>query len=459
MQPQSFLQRLDAAARNEVSREEVLKPFLQGLEQLLIDFETSLEYQPVEMVDMLDGYLVEISEAVQACQDLGEECLEKDCSPDAFLDLADSHQYLNRLLLDFHRESWVYRGPTSVDWINMVLDAGERFLAGEDLSHGLSFLLHDHIKELELKLASKPALEGEALLAVLRRLQEWSDGGVRLNRSHLDELFGKLEQYGEKFAPYLNEQKICLEQLILSLDQGLSPEDLEPIVEQALEDIEELQDRMIPFLTELVGLRKEHLSEILECLSELGTRLAELQTESVSQGEVQELMGWYDSLERSLTLFREANLNEGTVPCPSCGERNSKQSRRCGRCSTLLAAEMGQGSKLDISDDEEGRAEEEHVYRFRAVCRGFQEKTLTLEQFRQHLFAVDKRLQESIRQASRVEKTSAEQGFFDGIDLIAQSLIMLQPVELPEDLTVEQGLSLYLQGVELLRQSGRPSPR
>ena len=43
MQPQSFLQRLDAAARNEVSREEVLKPFLQGLEQLLIDFETSLE--------------------------------------------------------------------------------------------------------------------------------------------------------------------------------------------------------------------------------------------------------------------------------------------------------------------------------------------------------------------------------------------------------------------------------
>ena len=128
MQPQSFLERLDAAGRNEVPGELVLKPFLEGLEQLLVDFEASLEHQPVEMVEMLDGYLAEIAETVQTCQDLAEECLEQDCSPEAFLDLADSHQYLNRLLLDFHRESWIYRGPTPVDWINMILDARDRFM-------------------------------------------------------------------------------------------------------------------------------------------------------------------------------------------------------------------------------------------------------------------------------------------------------------------------------------------
>ena len=115
MQPQSFLERLDAAGRNEVPRELVLKPFLEGLEQLLVDFEASLEHQPVEMVEMLDGYLAEIAETVQTCQDLAEECLEQDCSPEAFLDLADSHQYLNRLLLDFHRESlFLYRPLTLI---------------------------------------------------------------------------------------------------------------------------------------------------------------------------------------------------------------------------------------------------------------------------------------------------------------------------------------------------------
>ena len=454
MQPQSFLERLDAAGRNEVPRELVLKPFLEGLEQLLVDFEASLEHQPVEMVEMLDGYLAEIAETVQACQDLAEECLEQDCSPEAFLDLADSHQYLNRLLLDFHRESWIYRGPTPVDWINMILDARDRFMAGEELSSGLSFLLHDHNKDLELKLASKPALEGEALLTVLRRLREWADASTTFNRSQLDDLFGKLEQYGEKFAPYLSEQKVCLEQLILSLDQELSSEELDFVVGQAIEEIDDLQDRMIPCLTELTGLRKDYLSEILECLSELGARLLALQADSVTDDQIHELMGLYDSLERALTQFREANLNEGTVPCPKCGERNSRQTRRCGRCSTVLAAEVGEGAKLDISDDGGGQVEEEHVYRFRAVCRGFQEKALTLEQFHQHLAAVKKRLGESVKQAGGSESLPGDGAFSEGIDLIARGLAVLEPVELPEDLAVEQGLAFYLQGVECLRQSG-----
>ena len=193
---------------------------------------------------------------------------------------------------------------------------------------------------------------------------------------------------------------------------------------------------------------------MLECLADLGSSLAALQAEGVSDELLQELMGLYDALERALTLFREANLNEGTLPCPKCGERNSKQTKRCGRCSTVLAAEIGQGAKLDISENDGGQSEEEHVYRFRAVCRGFQEKTLTLEQFHQHLTAVEKRLQESIRQAGGAEKISAGQTFSEGVDLIAKSLATLEPVELPEDIAVGQGLELYLRGIALLRRSG-----
>ncbi len=454
----SFLERLEAAAKGRVSRESVLEPFLDGLDRLWSDFETALEHQPDELVDFLEAYVAAIEEGLEACGELAQECLTPEASEDVFLDLGDAHTHLNRLLLDFHSQSWIFRGPTKVDWINMVVDGGERFLAGENFPRYLTTLLDDHIRELEFKLSCRPALEGEALLKVTRQFASWSKGHEQMSRHQFEDLLTKLIGYAERFAGYLMEQTVSLEQLLASLGGDVPNEEIVWLLDGVLTELRRIRADFESAVKATGQSPGREADRLLSTLSELETAIGTLAEQGdghLENEDIDDLHELHELLEQEIAAFGRAATTEGTISCSSCGYRNSRRSTRCGSCSCLLAADLSASvSTVDFAELERSEGEEENVYRLRRACREFQNLALCLEDFHGTVHQTRGIFEGATRgflQSARHPSNTTETLFRDSIEQIGRSLDLLSTIEHPEDRHLEEALAIFDDGVAKMR--------
>lgn len=456
----SFLERLEAAAMGRVSRESVLEPFLDGLDQLWCDFEAAWEQQPDELADFLEAYVAAIEDGLEACEQLARECLSSETTEETFLDLGDAHTHLNRLLLDFHSQSWIFRGPTKVDWINMVVDGGERFLAGESFPRYLITLLDDHVRELEFKLSCRPALEGEALLKVTRQFASWSKGHEQMSRHQFEDLLTKLIGYAERFADYLMEQTVSLEQLLASLGGDVPNEEIVWLLDGVLTELRRIRADFESAVKATGQSPGKEAGRLLDTLSELETAvgtLAEQGDGHLEDEDIDDLHELHELLEQEIAAFGRAAATEGTVACASCGHRNSRRAARCGSCSCLLAADLSASvSSMDFGELERSEGGEENVYRLRRACSEFQNLALSLEDFHGTVHQTRGIFEGAARgflQSARAPANPTETLFRDSVESIGRSLDLLAAIEHPEDRQIEEALVIFEDGVTKMRQA------
>lgn len=445
----SFLERLEAAAKGKVSRESVLEPFLDGLETLWSDFEASLEQQPDELATFLEAYVAAIEDALNACAELAQECLGPEAGEEAFLDLGDAHTHANRLLLDFHSQSWVFRGPTKVDWINMVVDGGERFLAGENFPRHLISVLDDHVRELEFKLSCRPALEGEALLKVTRLLAAWARGTESMSRHQFEDLLTKIIGYAERFSDYLTEQTASLEQLLASLGGDVPKDEIVWLLDGVLTELKRIRAQFESALKSSVGTAGSEADQLLATLDDLDAAISSLAEQGdgrLSEEDIDDLHELHEMLEEEIGALSRAATREGTVACPSCGHRNARRSARCGACSFVLPADLSDaGSTLELSEDQQLEGGEENVIRFRRALRGFQNLSVDLDTFHSVVQSTRLLLEEAI--SSFPSGLTVDPSFKRAGDLIARCLRQCLAVEEPDDPRLEEALGHFEEGV------------
>jgi uncharacterized OB-fold protein len=458
MTSDTFLDRLEAAALGKLSKTEVLEPFLDGLEKFLADFGDSLDRQPEEMRDFLAAYIEAIEDGAETCEELAIECLDQGASEDSFLELADAHTHLNRLLLDFHSESWVFRGPTKVDWINMVVDGGERFLQGGSFPRYLSALLDEHVRDLELKLACRPALEGEALIKVARQLANWARGEDSLSRHQLEDLMTKLIGYGERFADYLTKRTASLEQLLASLGGSVPAEEILWMLDGVLTELQRIRGDFEAALAASQLPQGQEISKVLATLGELESAisaLAEQGSGDLEEADVDDLHELHEMLENEIATFQRAANREAPVKCSACGQGNPPRRSQCASCSAPLASETNRSNgTLDFSETEQVPGEEEHVARMRIAMARFRDGSLGFERFRSEVQAAQDRFETAIRRFKSVSaRTDQERQFMESLDQLEHALDLLAQVSSPEQPELEEGQALFLAGVSRFREA------
>ena len=452
-----FIQKLEQVLDGELVKRSVLEPFLQGLEPMLADFERALEYQPPELVEHLSPFLEGISAAFEELRELGQQALTQEEGEEELLfELAEAHQFLNQMLLEFHRESWIFRGPTSVEWVNRVIDAGERFLSGAPLDGRLSRFLDGQVRQLELRLAVRPSEAGLGVLEAARNLSRWAAGREVVQRQQLEDWMTLLIGNAEKADPQLFRDKVSLQTLIRSLDSASDQQEMEHLLALTLAELSDLHFVFRKAQARTEGDCRERAIAVTEILEDLEKSLSEFQTTEGAEDDLEELRELMDELDSALKSYDQTLEGSEQIQCPHCGESNPPHARRCGGCSRRLFGLPSESkSALDYTDVEAG-GEEEHVRRIREAVLAFQEGEQPETAFRSALTQVQERL-EQFRKSPTAQMLSEHDSnqaaeFEQAVEQLEQGLGTLLECHDPQDTRLHLGLETFMQGAQKLRQ-------
>lgn len=469
MRADPFLQGLERVVDGEIQASEVLEPYIEGLRNLLGDFEESLEHQPEELIDCLEPHLDAAADGVQVCLDLARQILEDEVTEEddeeTVWALADAHNQLNDILLDFHQASWLFRGPTSTAWVNMAVKSAEDFLGGGDMDPGLAPMLDQQVQQLRTNLRLHPSAEGEALVRAASKVADWGRGVLSATREELEDMLTILIGTAERAQDLVGEQSFSLEQLIQALQEESTTEELLFLLECGVIEVRQLIERVEVACLSSSPTTSEAADEALECLEHLEQTMLEIAEVAHQVDEVdlaEPLIELYEELEKRLERLQAAGAAEGTALCPFCGERNARQTRRCGSCSRQLAAVAGEEtSQLNLTEGEQGSAgpEEENVRRLRIACQQFQEGNIELAEFQGHVSALHKLLDRACKGMDEESDSITPSGlaFLGAAGELADALEHLARVELSADKTIEDSLAKFMSGVEKMRAAQKQS--
>lgn len=433
---ETFAARAVAASRGELAPAEVLAPLQAGLERLFSDFDAALAAQPAEWIDELGVEIDEIEETVEECRELVEVCLAPEAQAQDWQDLLDVHSRLNRSLAEFHRRCWVLRGPTEVFWINILVDAGEGFLAGRPLPQRVSWLLEEQVQRLELRLAGRPGDPAQEILRTVRRLADWARETSLLARSELEAVLRQLIDDGHRLAPWLAEAPVSVGQLLQALETQPGSSQCWALLDGVLQALRRMRTDFSLALaaTEVIG--REELQRVLASLQGFEAQLslvAESPEEALDEAALAELWQQHRALEKEIAAYHQAVQLDGDAA-------NSE---------TLLR-------ELDAAYDGQP-LEEEEVTRLRSSCLGYQQGLVPEELLRAEFDRLRQRFEGALQGLPGEDEagweTEVGQRFQAGVERIAQALELLEHCLDSGGLDLEQGYLTYLQGVELLRSA------
>lgn len=456
-----FEAQLERVLKGEAEARPLLEAFVDGLGQWLGQFETALEPHPEEMVEAMQPYLEEITSRLDRCQDLAEAAVESESPRQALLELRQVHAEVNQWALAFRDAMWEAHGPTPIAWVNRILESGRRYLGGASLEFGLSQLLDHHLRELEARLSGQGGPPSAArLVEALRALQDWARGATDLGGLELEQAFQRLAATAEVAAEWVREGGLWgVSRLLETLEAQTDPEVILLAVEGALLEVRRLASRF-----EMTAAAAEAWHQTREISAAIGDTLAEFDetmlaiAEAVEEAEEVDLAGpvrdLKNRLDAQMAHLQEVAAREGTAPCPSCGYLNALHRRLCSHCTVKLPAIQGADRHLlDLSEDEQEGTEYENILKLRQACLGFQQGTSPLSLLTERLSQFQAAISKARQLVPADEAPSEGRLYLGALDDLELAVQTLAQVEVPQDLSLERGLSLLLRGARRLQQA------
>lgn len=456
-----FEAQLERVLQGEIEAGPFLEAFVDGLGQWLAQFEAALEPHPEELVEAMQPYLEEITARLDRCEELAETAFQTDSPREALLELRQVHTEVNQWALAFRDAMWEAHGPTPVAWVNRILESGRRYLGGASLEFGLSQLLDHHLRELEGRLAGQGGPPSASrLVESLRELQGWARGATDLGGLELEQAFAHLVTTTEAAADWVREGGLWgVSRLLETLEAHTEPEMVLLAVDGALLEVRRLASRfeMTAAAAEAWGQTREISAAIGDTLAEFDDTLMAI-AEAVDEAEEVDLAGPVRDLKTRLDAqvahLQEVAAREGTAPCPACGHLNALHRRLCSNCTVKLPAIQGADQHLlDLSEDEQGGMEHENILKLRQACLGFQQGTSPLSLLSERLAQFQEAIVRARQLVPGTEAPNEGRLYLGALDDLELAVQTLSQVEVPQDLSLERGLSLLLRGARRLQQA------